>query len=49
MWIAVTYAAAIVFEVLKVLLASERSMADTLVGAGGPDGVHPAPYAIREQ
>ena len=32
-WIAVTYATAIVFEVLKVLLASERSITDTLVGA----------------
>jgi hypothetical protein len=31
-WIAVTYATAIVFEVVKVLLASERSVHDTLVG-----------------
>lgn len=31
-WIAVTYATAIVFEVVKVLLASERSVRDTLVG-----------------
>jgi hypothetical protein len=32
-WIAVTYATAIVFEVMKVLLASERSVRDTLLGA----------------
>jgi hypothetical protein len=31
-WIAVTYATAIVFEVVKVLLASDRSVRDTLVG-----------------
>jgi hypothetical protein len=31
-WIAVTYATAIVFEVIKVLLASERSLRDTLIG-----------------
>ena len=31
-WIAVTYATAIVFEVLKVLLASDRSLRETLVG-----------------
>jgi hypothetical protein len=32
-WIAVTYATAIVFEVVKLLLASERSVRDTLLGA----------------
>jgi hypothetical protein len=32
-WIAVTYATAIVFEVVKVLLASERSVRETLLGA----------------
>jgi hypothetical protein len=32
-WIAVTYATAIVFEVIKVLLASERSVRETLLGA----------------
>src|SRR5580700_1227627 len=32
-WIAVTYATVIVFEVMKVLLASERSVRDTLLGA----------------
>jgi hypothetical protein len=31
-WIAVTYATAIVFEVIKVLLASERSVRDALLG-----------------
>jgi hypothetical protein len=31
-WIAVTYATAIIFEVLKVLLASERSVRETLLG-----------------
>ena len=31
-WIAVTYGTAIVFEVLKTLLASERSITDTLMG-----------------
>jgi hypothetical protein len=31
-WIAVTYATVIVFEVVKVLLASERSVRDTLLG-----------------
>ena len=34
-WIAVTYATAIVFEVIKVLLASERSVHDTLIGQKG--------------
>ncbi len=32
-WIAVTYATAIVFEVVKVLLASERSVREILLGA----------------
>jgi hypothetical protein len=32
-WIAVTYATVIVFEVVKVLLASERSVRETLLGA----------------
>jgi hypothetical protein len=32
-WIAVTYATAIVFEVVKVLLASDRSVRETLLGA----------------
>jgi hypothetical protein len=32
-WIAVTYATAIVFEVVKVWLASERSLRDALLGA----------------
>ena len=32
-WIAVTYATVIVFEVVKVLLASERSVRDALLGA----------------
>jgi hypothetical protein len=32
-WIAVTYATAIVFEVVKVLMASERSVGETLLGA----------------
>jgi hypothetical protein len=32
-WIAVTYATAIIFEVTKVLLASERSVRDALLGA----------------
>jgi hypothetical protein len=31
-WIAVTYATAIVFEVIRVLLASERSVRDMLIG-----------------
>jgi hypothetical protein len=31
-WVAVTYATVIVFEVMKVLLASERSVRDTLLG-----------------
>jgi hypothetical protein len=31
-WIAVTFATAIVFEVVKVLLASERSLGETLLG-----------------
>jgi len=30
-WIAVTYATVIVFEIVKVLLVSERSVSDTLV------------------
>src|ERR1700674_2492607 len=34
-WIAVTYATAIVFEVVKVLLASERSVRDALLGERG--------------
>lgn len=32
-WIAVTYATVIVFEVVKVLLASERPMREALLGA----------------
>ena len=32
-WMAVTYATVIIFEVVKVLLASERSVQDTLLGA----------------
>jgi hypothetical protein len=32
-WIGVTYATVIVFEVIKVLLASERSVRETLLGA----------------
>ena len=32
-WIAVTYATVIVFEVIKVLLASERSVRETLLGS----------------
>ena len=32
-WIAVTYATVIVFEVVKVLLASERPVRETLLGA----------------
>ncbi len=32
-WIAVTYAVVIVYEVIKVLVASERSVRDTLLGA----------------
>ncbi|MGA7926456.1 MAG: hypothetical protein WCA20_10685 [Candidatus Sulfotelmatobacter sp.] len=32
-WIAVTYATVIVFEVVKVLLASERSLGETLLGS----------------
>jgi hypothetical protein len=35
-WIAVTYATAIVFEVVKVWLASERSARDALLGATEP-------------
>lgn len=35
-WIAVTYATAIVFEVVKVWLASERSVRDALLGANEP-------------
>ena len=44
-WIAVTYATAIVFEVVKVLLASDRSSRETLVGRKGESsriGVQPA-------
>jgi hypothetical protein len=36
-WIAVTYATAIVFEVVKVWLASERSARDALLGTTGND------------
>ena len=32
-WIAVTYATVIVFEVVKVLLASERPVRETLLGS----------------
>jgi len=32
-WIAVTYATAIIFEVIKVFLASERCMRDAFLGA----------------
>jgi hypothetical protein len=32
-WIAITYATVIVFEVIKVVIASERSVRETLVGA----------------
>jgi hypothetical protein len=32
LWVAVTYATAILFEVLKVGLASERSVLDALLG-----------------
>jgi hypothetical protein len=35
-WIAVTYATVIVFEVVKVWLASERSIRDALLGATDP-------------
>jgi hypothetical protein len=35
-WIAVTYATVIVFEVIKVVLASERSVRETLLGAREP-------------
>jgi hypothetical protein len=31
-WIAVTYATVIVFEVMKVLVASERSVRDAMIG-----------------
>jgi hypothetical protein len=34
-WIGVTYATVIVFEVIKVLLASDRSVRDTLLGPKG--------------
>jgi hypothetical protein len=36
-WIAVTYATAIVFEVVKVWLASERSLYDALLGTTEPE------------
>jgi hypothetical protein len=36
-WIAVTYATAIVFEVVKIWLASERSVHDALLGATEPE------------
>jgi hypothetical protein len=32
-WIAVTYATAIVFEVVKIWLASERPLRDALMGS----------------
>jgi hypothetical protein len=32
-WIAATYATAIVFEVVKVVLASDRPVRDALLGA----------------
>jgi hypothetical protein len=35
-WIAVTYATAIVFEVVKVWLASERSVRDAVLGTTEP-------------
>ena len=35
-WIAVTYATVIMFEVIKVVLASERSVRETLLGAREP-------------
>jgi hypothetical protein len=35
-WIAVTYATAIVFEVVKVWLVSERSVRDALLGTVEP-------------
>jgi len=34
-WIAVTYATAIVFEVVKVWLASERSVREAMIGVPG--------------
>jgi hypothetical protein len=34
-WIAVSYATAIIFEVTKVLVVSERSFRETLVGKKG--------------
>ena len=34
-WIAVTYATTIIFEVVKVLVASERSVRETLLGRKG--------------
>jgi hypothetical protein len=37
-WIAVTYATAILFEVVKVWLASERSVRDALLGTPGTRG-----------
>jgi len=36
-WIAVSYATAIVFEVVKVWLASERSVRDALIGTTEPE------------
>ena len=38
-WIAVTYATAIVFEVVKVLLASERSTREMLLGSKEPSRI----------
>jgi hypothetical protein len=32
-WIAITYATVIVYEVMKALVASERSVRDTLLGS----------------
>jgi hypothetical protein len=32
LWVAVTYATVIVFEVMKVLVASERSVRDAMIG-----------------
>jgi hypothetical protein len=32
-WIAATYATAIVFEVVKVVLASDRTVGDALLGS----------------
>ena len=33
-WIAVTYATAILFEVIKVWVASERSVGEVMLGTG---------------